>query len=92
MDVKAFDEKPNLGAVAPTAHVSVEVLQVGIVIIRLEERSHAELLTEPLGQAGLASAHVARDGDHPWSVSHRSTPHGSLPSHSGTVIIRLPRS
>lgn len=63
VNLESPNEKPQLGIVSPTLHVAVEVLQIRVVVVGFEKGSQAELLSEPLDQAGLTSPHVACHGD-----------------------------
>ncbi len=63
VDLEATNEKEHLALECPAPHVAIEVREVGVLLVRLEERHHVELLLEPMDERRLARAHVAGDGD-----------------------------
>src|SRR5690606_33855201 len=60
-------EEEELGAERPGLHVRVEILQVRVLLVRLEERLQAVLARQKRRELGLPGADVSCDGDEPAS-------------------------
>ena len=79
LEAELVREEEELGAVGPGLHVAVEVGEVGVLLVRLEERLDVVAPAEEARQLRLAGADVAGDRDEALACYGHAAVPGSDP-------------